>query len=168
MNDYIKDNAMVDEISDKSARGQALYARLGGRTTLEKVHKIFYDKIYQDPWMSQFFANVSQKIIESQQSDFFSQLTGGPKIFSGRMPLDAHMHINITTELFDYRHQLLVESLVEAGVPSPEKEEWLNIDQAFRRVLVKSSPDLLKKRYNTDTILDFPPPPNIKYPPKAG
>jgi len=167
MTDYIHDHKMLDDLIEQNIKGRSLFDRLGGRTTLDRVHKIFYDKIYQDSWMSQYFAHVDQKIIESKQSDFFSQLTGGPKLYSGRMPLDAHMHINITSELFDYRHNLLRESLLEAQIPEKERTEWLNIDLAFRRVLVKISPDQLKKRYNTDTILDFLPPTALSISKKA-
>ena len=52
------------------------YERLGGRPTFEKVHKLFYDKVYEHPWLKLFFAKVEQKHIESQQTDFVAQSEG--------------------------------------------------------------------------------------------
>lgn len=155
------DNQLSDQIMEASSRGESLFARFGGRSTLDKVHKIFYDKIYADPWLSLYFAEVNQSIIEAQQTDFFAQLSGGPKMYSGRMPLDAHMHILAGNELFNHRHKLLADSLIEAEVPERERLEWLRIDAAFRKVVVKESVSECVKRYNTDKILDFPKPEGV-------
>lgn len=140
---------------DKEA---TLYDLLGGKPTLEKVHKIFYDKIYAHSWMKQFFQNVDQETIENQQTDFMAQAMGGPARFSGNRPVPAHKHIHITEELFDVPHQILKESLAQAGVSPELAERWLKIDSAFRAALVKKSAAECEKRYFTDEILDFPNP----------
>lgn len=85
-------------------------------------------------------------------------LFGGPRNFSGRMPIDAHMHMMITEELFDVRHGLLREALTEAKIPDPEFSEWLAIDRAFKKVLVKQSLEDCQRRFNTDEILNHAKP----------
>jgi len=48
----------------------------------------------------------------------------------------------ITKELYDIRHQLLKDSLEEAGIPRELAKRWLKIDYAFIRQIVKPSIEL--------------------------
>jgi truncated hemoglobin YjbI len=148
----------ADEIVAETNGARALFDRFGGRPFLDRLHKVFYDKVYAHPWIGQFFKDVEQTHIEMQQSDFIAQLTGGPKKFFGRMPVNAHVHIMITDELFSLRHQLLAESLTEIGTPEKEKNELLKIDMAFKKILVKTSIDQCGKRFKMDEIVDIPNP----------
>lgn len=119
----------------------SLFDRVGGRATLDRVHKVFYDKIYEHSWLSQYFDGVPQEIIEAAQSDFFCLSMKGGKVFCGRMPKEAHMHIAVEAELFDIRHQLLINSLDECGVKGADKEAWLKIDMAFRSTILRKKED---------------------------
>ena len=157
-NTYLEDTMLANDLVRSASRGKALFERLGGRPVLELAHKIFYDKLYADPWLGGFFAGIDQKRIENQQTDFFSMLTGGPKVYEGRMPQHAHAHIFISEELFLVRHELLRQSLVEARVPESEREEWLKIDMAFKRVLMKGSVGDCQKRYIDEEIVVIPNP----------
>jgi truncated hemoglobin YjbI len=158
----MSDLALSDEIEANASKGKKLFDRLGGRPTLETVHKSFYDKIYAHPWLGQLFAHVSQPLIEAQQSDFMSYLMGGPKIYSGRMPIDAHIHILITEEMFSVRHELLRESLADTHVSEQECKEWLAIDLAFKKVLIKKSREECEARFKGDTIMDIPNPDRLR------
>ncbi|MBP9708325.1 MAG: group 1 truncated hemoglobin [Oligoflexales bacterium] len=159
MSRMLEDITLATELEESvSQGGKKLFDRIGGRTTIEKVHKIFYDKIYADAWLGQFFAGIDQKHIESQQTDFIALLFGGPKAYSGRMPIDAHEHIMIGEEIFAARSELLRQSLHEAGIGTSEIDDWLRIDMAFKKVLIKNSLADCKKRFFTDVILDFPNP----------
>jgi len=42
-----------------------LFDAVGGLPTLQKVHKIFYDKVYAHPWLGPFFEGHSQEAIEN-------------------------------------------------------------------------------------------------------
>jgi hemoglobin len=134
----------------------SLFDRLGGRPTLEKVHKIFYDKIYAHPWIGKYFQHIEQEYIESQQTDFMSMATGGPEVYYGKRPHLAHEHMFITEELFELRSNLLKESLSEAGVSAELAADWFKIDQAFKSKLIKKSPSECVPKYHGDPILDFP------------
>ena len=159
MSRMLEDTSLATELEASAYRGgKKLIDRIGSRTTIERVHKIFYDKIYADPWLGRFFAAIDQKHIEGQQTDFIAMLFGGPKAYSGRMPIDAHEHIMIGEDLFSARSELLRQSLSEAGIGPAEIEDWLRIDMAFKKVLVKKSSADCKKRFFTDEILDFPNP----------
>ena len=155
---YIEDSILLDEVTKSTTSGQSLFERIGGRPTLEKAHKIFYDKLYAHPWLGGFFVGIDQTKIENQQTDFIAQITGGPKNFGGRMPHHAHAHIFVTDELFLVRNNLLRDSLIEAEVPEKEREEWLALDRAFKRAIVKQSPDQCMRRYVDEDVVVIPNP----------
>lgn len=142
----------MDEI-DISISAENIYDKVGGRETLEKVHKIFYDKLYEHPWLSQFFKNIPQEDIEKQQTDFMAQAMGGPRMYCGKFPIPAHKHMYITDEMFEIRHELLKQSLLEAEVPVEEAAKWLKIDYSFKSGIAKKSIDECEKRFFTDEIL---------------
>jgi truncated hemoglobin YjbI len=75
------------------ARDQGLYTAAGGRHRISRVAKIFYDKVYDHPWLKLYFAKVPQQHVENQQTDFMSAAFGGPNTYCGRLPTFAHEHI---------------------------------------------------------------------------
>lgn len=127
---------------------------LGGIKVLEKVHKLFYDKMYAHPWMGKFFKDINQEGIEKQQTDFMAQSFGGPTNYVGRMVKPAHKHMYITDEMIDIRQTLLEESLIEAGVSPEHRAKWLKIDGSFRSAIVKKVEEC-EKRFFTDELLIF-------------
>ncbi len=118
---------------------QSLFDEVGGLATLQKVHKIFYDKIYAHPWLKRFFAGHDQQAIENRQSGFMAEKMGGAIQYWGKQPKMAHRQMYITQELFDIRHELLKEALREAGLNDDLARRWLKIDYAFKRQIVKDS-----------------------------
>ncbi len=135
---------------------KTLYDRLGGKPTLEKVHRIFYDKAFAHPWLSKFFTDKPQEVLENQQTDFMSQLMGGPKIYGGKSPKSAHQHMLITDELFELRSQLLSDAIREAGIDDGLREEWLEADRTLKRAVVKKTESECTQAYPNQPILNFP------------
>jgi truncated hemoglobin YjbI len=140
------------------AENKLSFEELGGRPMLEKIAKIFYDKVYLDAWMGQYFKEVPQKIIESQQVDFMVGALGGPNVYCGKLPVEAHTHMMVTEELFDLRQGLLTASMREAGAKPELMDRWLKIDQAFRGRIVKHSVNECRQRFSSEPILNFPKP----------
>ncbi len=134
---------------------KTLYDRLGGKACFEKVHKIFYDKAYAHPWLSLYFTDKPQELLENQQTDFMIQLMGGPKCYSGKTPKSAHQHILISNELYELRSKMLAESISEAGISDELRDEWIAVDTTFQRALVKSSESECVRSYPTQPILNF-------------
>ena len=118
---------------------QTLYDAVGGLPTLQKVHKIFYDKVYAHPWLGKFFEGHNQEAIETRQTQFIAEKMGAEKPYLGKDMKMAHRQMYITKELFELRHELLRESIKEGGVPDELAERWLRIDSAFSRQIVKDS-----------------------------
>ena len=126
---------------------QSLYDAVGGLPTLEKVHKIFYDKIYAHPWLKQFFAGHNQEAIEGRQTSFMGEKMGGPK-YMGKPLKQVHENMYITQELFELRHEILKESLMEADVAEDAAARWLKIDDAFMRQITKDSIESFYRDYH--------------------
>jgi len=126
---------------------KSLYDAVGGNTTLVKVHKNFYDKVYAHPWLGQFFEGHCQEAIEARQTSFMTEKMGGPE-YIGKPLKQAHENMYITKELADLRHQLLTESLNEEGIDDELATRWLRIDSAFMQQTVKPSMDAFYKDYH--------------------
>ena len=129
-----------------STSKQTLYEAVGELPALQKVHKIFYDKVYAHPWLKQFFEGFNQKIIEDKQTSFMGEKMGGPK-YLGKPIRQVHENMYISKELFELRHKLLKESLREAGIDSELMERWLRIDLAFMKSVHKPSIELFYRDY---------------------
>jgi hemoglobin len=118
---------------------RTLFDAVGGLPTLERVHKIFYDKVYAHPWLGRFFEGHSQEALEYRQTSFMAERMHGPVEYWGKDMRYAHEAMYITRELFDLRHDLLADSLRAAGVREDLRERWLRIDSAFMKHIVKDS-----------------------------
>ncbi len=116
----------------------------------------FYDKVYAHPWLSKFFSGITQEHISAQQADFMQGVLGGAKIYCGKTPVHAHMHMHITPEVFDLRQELLRQALEETNTHPEVARKWLSLDEAFRGKLVKARSEC-KLRPGMRQILDIPP-----------
>ncbi len=124
-----------------------LFKALGGLPTLEVVHKIFYAKVFDHPWLKQYFIHQNQALLERQQTDFMAEKMGGPKKYSGKPVLQAHIHLYITAELFELRHALLKQSILETGITESLMLRWLKIDYAFKKLVTDTSLEDFHQRY---------------------
>jgi hemoglobin len=120
---------------------QTLFDAVGGLATLQKVHKVFYDKVYAHPWLGRFFEGHDQKSIENRQTTFMGEKMGGNVEYMGKDLVTAHEAMYITEELIELRHGLLRESIRECGVSDELRERWLKIDRAFTKGITKHSLD---------------------------
>lgn len=124
------------------------------RALILRVNMAFYDRIYKDPWMKKVFRIVPQEHIVNQQTDFMLGALGGPKVYSGRSPSDAHPHIFVTEKMWQRREAHLVAAFAEVGVSEEIRVKWLKIDNAFKRAIVKTSVGECQKRFTMDEIID--------------
>jgi len=149
-----------DKFSEVNICGmcESIFVALGGYLTIEKVHKIFYDKVFSHDWLKQYFVNQDQSLIEKQQTNFMAEKMGGPKNYVGKLPRQTHIHMYITEELFNLRHELLKNSLEEAKVPRDLIERWLRIDYAFKRLIVDESLETFHASYTFKRRIIVPNP----------
>lgn len=133
-----------------------LFEEVGGLSVLRRVTKAFYDKVYEHPWLSTYFAHIDKDHIASQQAEFMQGALGGPQIYRGRTPGSAHVHIEITPKAFDLRQELLRQTLRELNIRPDIAKRWLALDEAFRRKLVQNGENC-SKRCPSDRIIYAPP-----------
>lgn len=137
-----------------------MFEEMGGRAAIEKVTDAFYDRVYADPWLSQFFDGIPRTHIQSQQNDFMQAALGGPSSYSGKTPPSAHQHIYITEEMFEARQAHLKSAFSKCHTSERMVEMWLTIEDAFRGRLIKDSISDCVERYSTEGIRSFPKPLN--------
>jgi truncated hemoglobin YjbI len=131
------------------------FEKMGGRQSLERISKVFYDKIYDHPWLKLYFEKLPQEYIESQQCDFMEQVLGGNNQYAGKTPPKAHRHILVSEELFELRQELLKESFRELHVHPELGRKWLQLDQTFKPQIVKTTLSDCQQRYDGEGILAF-------------
>jgi len=131
-------DALSMQVSSAHASERTLLEQLGGRQALFKIIDAFYDKVYAHPWFSKFFVGVAQERISNQQTDFMQGVFGGPKVYMGKSPVEAHAHIHITLESFEMRQSMLRETLEECKVPPHIVTKWIGLDDAFRGRMIKA------------------------------
>jgi hemoglobin len=148
----------VTAAKGKTLLGDAFFDQVGGRPCLERVHNILYTKLFAHPWLKGFFAHTKREVVESQQTEFWMALMGGPAIYGGRSPRDAHVHMFLPAEAFAIRHALLGDALIEAGVAPHLRERWLAMDAKFERAIVNRSPDECHGRYRGEKVIVVPKP----------
>ncbi len=142
----------------KSLLDDNFFAQIGGYSCLRRVHSLLYTKLFAHPWLKGFFVRSKREVVESQQNDFWASLMGGPQMYGGRSPHDAHVHMFLPGEVFAIRHELLGEALVEAGVAPDLREKWLALDSKFERAIVNKSPDECHGRYRMEAVIIVPRP----------
>ena len=127
--------------------------RIGGREKVAAIVEKFYHQVFLHPILSQFFRDVTREHQQIQLTDFMVGLLGGERIFGGRLPQTAHEHILITEDHFLMRSQILRRTLEQAGLDAEMIEVWMGIDDSFKKVIVKKSPEDCKKRYKSDELI---------------
>lgn len=119
----------------------------------------FYELVYNDPWFKNIFRNIKQEIITSQQIEFMIQSLGGPKMYCGRSPKDAHPQVWVNEEIWQYREELLLKAMNKLNAPEELKNTWLKIDEAFKNVIInRGGPEECTLRDKADEIIYEPKP----------
>lgn len=126
---------------------------IGGPTAVRRIVQSFYDALFADVILSQFFEGVTKEHQVDQFTDFLIQFLGGEKNYRGRMPQDAHTHLYITEEHFLIRHEMLANSLKRHSAPENIVKLILQMDQSFYDRIVKKSVDECEGRYKTEKII---------------
>ena len=134
------------------------FEEMGGLPAIEHVTKVFYERIYNDSWLKQFFDGIPRAHIEAQQNDFMQAALGGANRYSGKTPPSAHQHIFITQEVYDAREAHLIAAFNECSTSEVMVEQWLKVDATFHWRVVKTTKDECIMRYSSEGIRDFSKP----------
>ncbi len=115
-----------------------LWVELGG-PTVRAVLEDFYQQVYRDPRLAPFFRQVTIDRSIDKQYSFLRQLMTGERVYFGDRPRNAHHWMVITEELFDYRQELMVATLLAHGLSAVQIARWTRLELHYRRDIVKSA-----------------------------
>lgn len=118
-----------------------LLEAIGGPDVVTRIHRRFYDVIFEDPWLGQFFSGRSKNQLIEKQTQFMVGAFGGPNAYMGDTPAFVHMHMYITDEMADQREEILKKAILDEGLDETIAKRWLEVDNAFREGIVKKSVD---------------------------
>lgn len=117
---------------------EGLLEAVGGEPVVRQVHQVFYEALFNDPWLGQFFSGRSPQMLIDKQTEFMVSAFGGPHAYRGATPAIVHMHMDITEEQADLRERYLRWAIGSQGISEFLAERWLAVDRLFRPGIVKS------------------------------
>lgn len=111
--------------------------RIGGPERVMRVHERFYEVLFADPWIGQFFYGKHESVLATKQTQFMVAAFGGRNDYTGDTPAFVHMHMFITAEQADQREQILRDAILADGLSEADADIWLSVDSSFRAGIVK-------------------------------
>lgn len=114
-----------------------LLAEVSGREGILGVHKRFYDVIFNEPWLGQFFYGKSKEALIIKQTNFMVAAFGGENLYRGDTPAFMHMHMFVTDEMIRARQKILRQAILGEGFSNFIAERWLKVDGSFTESIVK-------------------------------
>ncbi len=124
---------------DEESYDTKLLEDIGGREAVLRIHQRFYDVIFDDPWLGQFFLGKPKTMLIRKQTDFMVAALGGENRYSGDTPAFVHMHMYVTDEMAEFREKILYRAILDEGLSSAIAERWLKVDRSFKTGIVKQS-----------------------------
>jgi len=118
-----------------------LWKKLDEGTLLLEILTDFYTNAYQDTRLAPFFKSTSIDRAIGKQYNFLQQIITGEKVYFGFYPRSAHHWMVIDDELFDYREELLEQSMIKCGLEEKYRKRWrFGIDEPYRKMILKTRP----------------------------
>ena len=90
---------------------QSTFERYGGFATVSKVVLAFYEKVMESDVLADFFESVDMRRLVDHQTQFVSQLMGGPVAYTDDMLRQLHARLRIHDVAFDEMIELFTETL---------------------------------------------------------
>ena len=120
---------------------EGLLTAIGGEPVVRRVHEVFYEALFADAWLGQFFYGKSRQMLIDKQTEFMVSAFGGTHEYRGGTPAVVHMHMYITEEQADLRERYLRWAILSQGLAEDLADRWQAVDRLFRPSVVKNSPD---------------------------
>lgn len=130
---FIAEEPVIEE-----GRFGSLLDDVGGYEGMMAVHRRFYDVIFDDPWLEQFFYGKSKETLIRKQTEFMVSCLGNEGLYEGDTPAMIHMHMYITDEMFQLRQRMLRDAILAEGHDDIVAQRWLAVDGMFRKGIVKT------------------------------
>jgi hemoglobin len=100
-----------------------MFERYGGFAQVRRIVSSFYDKVLESPSLEPYFAGVDMRSLIDHQSQFISQLMGGPVRYTSEALERTHARLAIDEKAYDEVTSLLLEALDDFGVETADLGE---------------------------------------------
>ena len=118
---------------------QTLFQKYGLKA-IGQVVSSFYEKIEEAESLKTYFANINMDRLRDHQTDFMSQILGGPVIYDPGTLLRMHQGLNISNVDFDLVASFLLASLQECGVEPDDITTVMTLVSNTRQDIVSEGP----------------------------
>jgi hemoglobin len=98
----------------------ALYEKIGGQATIEKVVDDLHKRIKADNSVNTFFAKTDMAKQRGHFIAFVSQLLEGPKQYAGRPMEKTHTGMSVQPQHFDAVAKHLSDAMAASGVSAAD------------------------------------------------
>src|ERR1700744_4045967 len=88
----------------------SLYEQVGGAAGVEALVDRFYEKLWAEPKLDQFFKGIERDQLKRHQRMFLNLLLGGGEFYSGRPLVEAHATLKIDDAAYDLVCHYFVET----------------------------------------------------------
>jgi hemoglobin len=92
------------------AQTNSLYEQVGGEAGVEAIVDRFYEKLWAEPKLDQFFKGIERQELKRHQRMFLNLLLGGGEFYSGRPLVEAHATLKIDEASYDLVCDYFVET----------------------------------------------------------
>lgn len=117
-----------------------MWAALGNGELLNTILEDFYTQVFSDSRLAPFFKDSNIQRAKEKQYLFLKGIFTGEKCYFGERPRNAHHWMVISDELFDYREKLMEDTLRKYKIDEALIEQWIAVDEIYRKQIVKSAP----------------------------
>ena len=115
---------------------QSMFERYGGFAKLSKVVLAFYDRMIESDVTGPYFENVDMRRLVDHQTQFLSQVMGGPASFTDSQLAKYHAHLRIDAAAFDEAMELLRETLEDFDLDTADVDQVIAGMSSRRRFIV--------------------------------
>ena len=115
------------------------FERYGGFATIHKVVMAFYDKVLDSDIMAEYFEGVDMRNLIDHQTQFVSQIMGGPAAYTDEMIRQLHARLAIHDVAFDEMAELLEETLEDFEVEEDDIAAVMNEITTRRPLIVTAA-----------------------------
>lgn len=122
------------------APNPAMWSALKEGQLLNEILDDFYTQVFNDPQLAPFFKDSTKQRAIEKQYLFLKGIFTGEKCYFGERPRNAHHWMVISNDLFDYREQLMEDTLRKHGLSDALIKQWRAVEEVYRKQIVKSEP----------------------------
>jgi hemoglobin len=122
--------------------GESLYERLGGTYGIagavdDLIDRLAHnDTLNENSAVQEFHEGADMAGYKYLVTAWSIEATGGPEVYSARDMEETHLDLDFTDREFDVTCRQIEQSLNQVGVPEQETDEFMDIIESYRDMVV--------------------------------